>query len=109
MKGWLGGAEFPRSAPPGSAHGVGGCRSAGGELGAVAAQCRALQGSGQAAFPEYAKLFVCFSSMLWEGSGPSSFCWEPEGAGVLPLGRHSRRGLGSRAGVMSHLQAAAVS
>lgn len=61
------------------------------------------------AFPEYAKLFMSFSSEAWEGSHPSGFCWEPEGAEVLPLARHSRCGLGSRAGVMSHLQAATVS
>ncbi|XP_057230931.1 voltage-dependent R-type calcium channel subunit alpha-1E-like [Malurus melanocephalus] len=58
---------------------------------------------------EYAKLFMRFSSAVWEGPGPSGFCWEPEGAGVLALAWRSWRGLGSRAGVMSHLQAAAVS
>lgn len=62
-----------------------------------------------AAFPEYAKLFMSFPSAVGEGSHPSSFCWEPERVGVLPLAWHSWRGLGSRAGVMSHLQAAAVS
>lgn len=117
VKGQLGGAEFPMAslnlpllaAPTGRvAAGVlvrWRARGRGGSARSPAGQ----QPGWPPAFPEYAKLFMCFSSAVWEGPRPSGFCWEPEGAGVLPLARHSRRGLGSRAGVMSHLQAAAVS
>lgn len=59
----------------------------GDEDGDAAAQLGALRGSGQAglpAVPEDAKLFMRFSSAVWEGPRPFSFHLKQEGAGRWP-------------------------
>lgn len=75
----------------------------------AAGDCRTAGQASLPAFPEYAKIFVCFFSVVWEGPHPFGFHLKQEGAGVLLLAQRFPRGPGSRAGVMSHLQAAAVS
>lgn len=104
-----------KPAPSDGACRVGGCRSVGRnseEDEDAAAGLGALQGSGQAslpALPEHAQLFTVSFSTVWESPHPHGFRLKWEGGRVLPLARHSLRGLGSRAGMMSHLQAAVVS
>lgn len=66
------GGSFPKTpcAVPKSCPGSGGAAAWVGRLSQAAAPLRALQGvrrAGGACFPEYAKLFMCFSSAVWEG------------------------------------------
>lgn len=68
--GWGGSFAKTPCAIPKWCPGSGGAAAWVGRLSQAAAPLRALQGvrrAGGACFPEYAKLFMCFSSAVWEG------------------------------------------